>query len=138
MHNTIRWITGDERVVDVEGDGFMEMFAWETDPGYTVHLLNYTNPNAHHGWMQSVYPLGAQTVSLQATARRPERNRSSCCAPDKACPFTWRTRCCASPSRASGTTKWRPSGPANDAGTVGLRQGRTEKSDRLNGVQKKN
>jgi hypothetical protein len=68
MHNTIRWITEDERVVHVEGPGFVEMFAWETNPGYAVHLLNYTNPNAHHGWMQSVYPLGAQTVSLKLPA----------------------------------------------------------------------
>lgn len=65
MHNTIRWITEDERVVHVEGPGFVEMFAWETNPGYAVHVLNYTNPNAHHGWMQSVYPLGPQTVSLK-------------------------------------------------------------------------
>jgi Hypothetical glycosyl hydrolase 6/Beta-galactosidase trimerisation domain len=65
MHNTIRWIIEDERVVHVEGPGFVEMFAWETNPGYAVHVLNYTNPNAHHGWMQSVYPLGAQTVSLK-------------------------------------------------------------------------
>jgi hypothetical protein len=65
MHNTIRWITRDEHVVSVEGDGLIEMFAWETDPGYAVHLLNYTNPNAHHGWMQGVYPLRSQTVSLK-------------------------------------------------------------------------
>jgi hypothetical protein len=44
------------------------MFAWETNPGYAVHLLNYTNPNAHHGWMASVYPLGPQTVSLKLPA----------------------------------------------------------------------
>jgi Hypothetical glycosyl hydrolase 6/Beta-galactosidase trimerisation domain len=68
MHNTIRWLTADERVVNVDGDGFVEIFAWETNPGYTVHLLNYTNPNAHHGWMQSVYPLGAQSVSLKLPA----------------------------------------------------------------------
>jgi hypothetical protein len=65
LHNTIRWITRDERVVSVEGDGFVELFAWETNPGYAVHVLNYTSPNAHHGWMQSVYPLGPQTVSLR-------------------------------------------------------------------------
>jgi len=65
MHNTIRWITGDERVVSVDGDGFVELFAWETGPGYAVHVLNYTNPNAHHGWMDAVYPLGPQTVSLK-------------------------------------------------------------------------
>jgi hypothetical protein len=65
MHNTIRWLTGDERMVNVDGDGFVELFAWETDPGYAIHLLNYTSPNAHHGWMDSVYPLGPQTVSLK-------------------------------------------------------------------------
>ena len=41
------------------------MFAWETAPGYAVHVLNYTNPNAHHGWMQSIYPLGPQTVTMR-------------------------------------------------------------------------
>jgi hypothetical protein len=68
MHNTIRWMTGDERIVSVEGDGFVEMFAWETSPGYAIHLLNYTNPNAHHGWMREVYPLGAQLVSMKLPA----------------------------------------------------------------------
>jgi Hypothetical glycosyl hydrolase 6 len=65
MHNTLRWITRDERIVHVDGNGFVEMFAWETAPGYAIHLLNYTNPNAHHSWMQSVYPLGPQTVSMK-------------------------------------------------------------------------
>ena len=65
LHNTIRWLTRDERIVQVDGEGFIEMFAWETAPGYAVHLLNYTNPNAHHGWMQSTYPLRPQIVSMQ-------------------------------------------------------------------------
>jgi hypothetical protein len=68
MQNTIRWITRDERVVSVVGDGFIEIFAWETDPGYAVHLINYTSQNAHHGWMASVYSLGAQAVSLKLPA----------------------------------------------------------------------
>jgi hypothetical protein len=65
LHNTIRWITRDERIVHVDGEGFLEMLAWETAPGYAVHLLNYTNPNAHHGWMQSTFPLGAQAVTMK-------------------------------------------------------------------------
>ncbi len=44
------------------------MFAWETTPGYAVHVLNYTNPNSHHGWLQSVYPLGPQAVSMRLPA----------------------------------------------------------------------
>lgn len=68
LHNTIRWITRDESIVHVEGEGFIEMSAWETVPGYAVHLLNYTNPNAHHGWMQAIYPLGPQIVSMTLPA----------------------------------------------------------------------
>jgi hypothetical protein len=65
LHNTIRWISRDERVVEVAGNGFIETFAWETEPGYAVHVLNYTNPHAYQGWIDSVYPLGPQTVSMK-------------------------------------------------------------------------
>jgi hypothetical protein len=41
------------------------MFCWETRPGYAVHLLNYTNPNAHHGWMESAYILGPQKIAMK-------------------------------------------------------------------------
>jgi hypothetical protein len=68
IHNTICWLSHDERVVQVDGEGLLEMFCWETAPGYAVHLLNYTNPNAHHGWMQSVYPLGPQTIQMKLPA----------------------------------------------------------------------
>jgi hypothetical protein len=64
IHNTLRWLTRNQRMVTVDGDGFVELFCWETAPGYAVHLLNYTNPNAHHGWMQSVTKLGPQRVSM--------------------------------------------------------------------------
>lgn len=64
LHNTIRWITQHEAVVQVDGEGFLELFAWETMPGYAIHLLNYTNPNAHHGWLSTVYPLGPQTIRM--------------------------------------------------------------------------
>ena len=32
LHNTIRWITRDERIVHVEGEGFIEMFAGRRPP----------------------------------------------------------------------------------------------------------
>ncbi|MGH9617854.1 MAG: hypothetical protein ACRD28_14035, partial [Acidobacteriaceae bacterium] len=65
LHNTIRWITRDERIVHIQGEGFIETLSWETAPGYAVHLLNYTNPNAQHCWLQSIFPLGPQTVSMK-------------------------------------------------------------------------
>lgn len=68
MHNTIRWLTAGESIVHVEGPGFMEMLCWETAPGYAVHLLNYTNPDAQHGWLESIDPVGAQTVTMKLPA----------------------------------------------------------------------
>jgi hypothetical protein len=68
MHNTIRWLTNDECQVQVEGPGFVEMFAWETGPGYAVHLLNYNTPDAQHGWLQSIEPLGPQQVRMKLPA----------------------------------------------------------------------
>jgi len=65
IHNTIRWLTHDERIVIVEGPGFVEMFCWETDPGYAVHLLNYTNPNTHYGWLRSIVKQGPQQVRMK-------------------------------------------------------------------------
>ncbi|HZL28897.1 MAG TPA: alpha-amylase family protein [Acidobacteriaceae bacterium] len=65
LHNTIRWATRDERVVHIDGPGLIEMFCWETAPGYAVHLLNYTNPSAHHGWLRSTHPLGPQKVTMK-------------------------------------------------------------------------
>ena len=64
LDNTIRWLSRDESPAHIDGDGFLEIFVWETSPGYTVHLLNYTNPNAQHGWLETTYALGPQTVSL--------------------------------------------------------------------------
>ena len=69
LQNAIRWVGGPDSVVSVNGVGLIEAFAWETEPGYALHLLNYTNPNAHHGWMQSVYPLGPQTVRMKLLQR---------------------------------------------------------------------
>jgi hypothetical protein len=68
LHNTIRWITDNTRMVRVDGPGFIEMFCWETAPGYAVHLLNYSNPDAQHGWLQSTLPLGAQNVTMRLPA----------------------------------------------------------------------
>jgi hypothetical protein len=65
LHNTIRWVTHDERVIHVDGAGFIEVFCWETSPGYAIHLLNYSNPSAQHGWLRSVSPLGPQKLTMR-------------------------------------------------------------------------
>src|SRR6185312_13432634 len=55
LQNAIRQVAGPPSV-RVEGDGIVELFAWETEPGWAVHLLNYTNPNMMAGWVRKIYP----------------------------------------------------------------------------------
>jgi hypothetical protein len=57
-------VAGETAPVTIEGDGLIEAFAWETEPGFAVHVLNYTNPNTHRGWLRSFYPIGEQRVRL--------------------------------------------------------------------------
>jgi hypothetical protein len=63
--NTVNWILREERLVTIQGPGLLEAFAYETEPGFAVHLLNYTNPNTHRGWYREFYPIGAQTVKFE-------------------------------------------------------------------------
>jgi hypothetical protein len=70
LQNTIRWVAGEGAPVTVEGKGLIEAFAWETEPGFAVHVLNYTNPNTHRGWLREFYPIGKQKVRLELPAGR--------------------------------------------------------------------
>ncbi|HEY1338105.1 MAG TPA: alpha-amylase family protein [Bryobacteraceae bacterium] len=65
LQQAIRWVTHGRAPVSVSGPGLVELFAWETEPGWTVHLLNYTNPNFAKGWFREVYQLGPQTVRME-------------------------------------------------------------------------
>ena len=70
LKNSIRWIAGEDAPVTVEGSGVIEAFAWETEPGFAVHLLNYTNPAMHKGWIREFYPIGEQSVRMKLPADR--------------------------------------------------------------------
>jgi hypothetical protein len=73
LRNSIRWVAGQAQPVTIEGEGLMEPFAWETEAGYAVHVLNYTNPAVHRGWIREFYPIGEQHVRM----RLPEGRRVS-------------------------------------------------------------
>jgi hypothetical protein len=64
LQNAIRWTAGAAQPVSVQGDGVIETFAWETQAGFAVHLLNYTNPAMHRGWIRKFYPIGGQKISM--------------------------------------------------------------------------
>ena len=65
LRNSIRWVAGANQPVAIAGDGFIEPFAWETEAGFAIHVLNYTNPAVHRGWIREFYPIGEQRVHMQ-------------------------------------------------------------------------
>ena len=64
LQNAIRWVSKGKSPVTIEGKGLIETFAWETQAGFAIHLLNYTNPGAFKGWIREFYPIGEQRVSM--------------------------------------------------------------------------
>ena len=64
LQNSIRWILHGSSPLTVDGPGLVELFAWETEPGFALHILNYNNPNLHKGWIRSHSPIGPQTVRM--------------------------------------------------------------------------
>jgi hypothetical protein len=70
LQNSIRWVAGDNAPASVNGEGVIETFVWETEAGFAVHLLNYTNPAMHRGWIRKFYPIGAQKVTINLPAGR--------------------------------------------------------------------
>jgi Beta-galactosidase trimerisation domain len=64
LQNSIRWVAGANQPVSIQGDGVVEAFAWETQEGFAVHVLNYTNPAMHRGWIREFYPIGGQKVRM--------------------------------------------------------------------------
>ncbi|HWC18819.1 MAG TPA: alpha-amylase family protein, partial [Terriglobales bacterium] len=69
LQNAVSWIRGGDPLVSITGAGLLELFAWQTELGYALHLLNYTNPNATHGYIRSSYPLAAQQVRFRTDGR---------------------------------------------------------------------
>jgi hypothetical protein len=83
LRNAIGWVAGGGAPVTVRGKGVIETFAWETEAGFAVHVLNYTNPNMHRGWVREFYPIGPQTVRFKLPAgRRVTRVELLCAAAD--------------------------------------------------------
>lgn len=76
MCNAVRWLLKGANAVDVEGDGLIEVIAWETRPGYAVHLLNYNGANAFRGHMRRPVALTAQKVRVTLPTEKKIRRAS--------------------------------------------------------------
>ena len=87
LQNAVRWLRGDRTSpVTIEGEGLVETFAWETEPGYALHLLNYTTPNLTWGLVERSYPIGPQRVRFEVAPRRTIR-RVAALRSDRVLPF---------------------------------------------------
>jgi len=65
LQNAVRWVLRGAQPASVAGEGMAEIFVWETEPGFAVHVVNYNNPNMTRGWVRRHYPLGPQQVRLE-------------------------------------------------------------------------
>lgn len=75
IQNSVRWVLGNNHApVSVAGEGIVELFAWETEPGYALHILNYTSPNMTRGFVRRFYAIGPQKVEFHTPSARKIRN----------------------------------------------------------------
>lgn len=70
LQNAVSWVQGGEPAVSIRGAGVIEAFAYKTEPGYALHLLNYTNPNMTRGFLRRFYAVGAQDVRFRVNRGR--------------------------------------------------------------------
>ena len=70
LRNGVSWLTRGRQPVTIQGKGVVECFAWETEPGFAIHVLNYTNPNMHRGWLRENFPIGPQVVRMEVPGGR--------------------------------------------------------------------
>jgi hypothetical protein len=70
--NSVQWLlNGQPTPATVEGSGVLELFAWETEPGFSLHILNYTNPQMMQPFITQSYP----TAPLQGRFEVPAGHR---------------------------------------------------------------
>lgn len=65
LQKSISWMLNNNQPVSIEGEGNIEIFAWETEVGYALHLINYNNPNMTRPSTRKFYPIGKQSVRLE-------------------------------------------------------------------------
>ncbi len=69
--NAVSWVSSGSRTpILVEGEGMIELFAWETEAGLDLHILNYTNPNMTRGFIHHLYPIGPLKIRFSVPNRR--------------------------------------------------------------------
>lgn len=60
----VQWLVGDGHPLKVDGQGLIEIYGWQTEPGYAIHLVNFTNPYFRAGITRRTYSAGEQKVRM--------------------------------------------------------------------------
>lgn len=63
--NALEWLLDGRTHLRVTGTGLCELRTWETDAGYALHVLNYSNPNLHRGAFVEHIPIGPLQVTME-------------------------------------------------------------------------
>ncbi|MCL5670954.1 MAG: hypothetical protein M1423_06630 [Acidobacteria bacterium] len=69
ISSSINWLMKNQpRPATVKGKGLLELFAWEAEAGFALHVLNYTNPNTMRSSIRRFYPIGPLHVEFRVPA----------------------------------------------------------------------
>jgi hypothetical protein len=90
--NALDWMLRGRKPLKVEGDGLVELFAWQTQAGHAIHLLNLNNPALHRATILRHSPVGPQRVSFELPAGTPAAKRVHLLRAETAVPFTQKGR----------------------------------------------
>lgn len=72
--NALRWLVRDTQPMTVEGDGLIEAYAWATEPGFAVHIVNHSQPGFRATAARKLVPAGPQKVRLMLPDAKPIRS----------------------------------------------------------------
>jgi Hypothetical glycosyl hydrolase 6/Beta-galactosidase trimerisation domain len=69
--SSIHWLLKNRPgPITVDGEGILELFAWETEPGFALHVLNYTNPNLMRAFVRRFYAIGPLHVGFRISTEK--------------------------------------------------------------------
>jgi hypothetical protein len=65
LRNAFKWALNEDPPVSVEGEGILDITAWQQAKSMTVHLVNFTNPMMMKGPFRELLPVGDQVVTIK-------------------------------------------------------------------------
>jgi hypothetical protein len=65
LRNAVTWVTNEEPLLIVNGDGVLDVTLWRQRNSLTIHLVNLTNPMMMKGPVRELLPIGSQEVRIR-------------------------------------------------------------------------